>query len=139
MDLRKNAESSATRAEERAHQLEEKLNNISESINREKGRLQNDLVQMRSESKLSVSRISADVSTSDLLFIKKLFYGDFIIITLLHLFLISKKKLLHLFLQLEKMECRAKNAEKESALLKEQLEELKKRLDAVTVSLISSL
>lgn len=90
MDLRKNAESSATRAEERAHQLEEKLNNISESINREKGRLQNDLVQMRSESKLSVSRISAD---------------------------------------LEKMECRAKNAEKESALLKEQLEELKKQLD----------
>lgn len=70
MDLRKNAESSATRAEERAHQLEEKLNNISESINREKGRLQNDLVQMRSESKLSVSRISADVGTSDLLFIK---------------------------------------------------------------------
>ncbi|KAK6159685.1 hypothetical protein DH2020_003066 [Rehmannia glutinosa] len=32
-------------------------------------------------------------------------------------------------LELEKMECRAKNAEKESALLKEQLEELKKRLD----------
>lgn len=128
MDLRKNAESSATRAEERAHQLEEKLNNISESINREKGRLQNELVQMRSESKLSVSRISADVGTSDLLFIKKLFYGDFIIL-----------KLLHLLLQLEKMECRAKNAEKESALLKEQLEELKKRLDAVIVSLICSL
>lgn len=30
------------------------------------------------------------------------------------------------------MECRAKSAEKESALLEEQLEELKKRLDEVT-------
>ncbi|KAK6159679.1 hypothetical protein DH2020_003060 [Rehmannia glutinosa] len=90
MDLRKKAESLAAKAEEKASLVEENLRTLSESIDREKNRLQNDLVQMRSESKLSVSRITAD---------------------------------------LEKMECRAKNAEKESALLKEQLEELKKRLD----------
>ncbi|KAI3445547.1 hypothetical protein Pfo_002212 [Paulownia fortunei] len=89
MDLRKKAESLAAKAEEKASLVEEKLSTLSESIDREKSRLQNDLVQMRSESKLSVSRISAD---------------------------------------LEKMECRAKNAEKESALLKEQLEGLKKQL-----------
>ncbi|KAH6825923.1 mitotic checkpoint family protein [Perilla frutescens var. hirtella] len=90
MGLRKNAESSAAKAEEKAHLLEEKLNTLSETIDREKGHLQNELVQMRSESKLSVSRISAD---------------------------------------LERMECRANNAEKESAFLSEQLEELKKQLD----------
>ncbi|KAL3843634.1 hypothetical protein ACJIZ3_001037 [Penstemon smallii] len=90
MDLRKKAESLAAKAEEKANLLEEKLSTLSESIDREKSRLQSDLVQMRSESRLSVSRISAD---------------------------------------LERMECRAKNAEKESTLLKEQLEELRKRLD----------
>ncbi|KAK4402029.1 Mitotic spindle checkpoint protein MAD1 [Sesamum angolense] len=74
----------------KASLLEEKLSILSESIDREKNRLQNELLQMRSESKLSVSRISAD---------------------------------------LERMECKATNAEKESALLREQLEELKKRLD----------
>lgn len=63
MDLRKNAESSAAKAEEKASILEEKLKTVSESINREKGRLQNELVQMKSDTKLSVSRISADVST----------------------------------------------------------------------------
>lgn len=70
MDLRKNAESSAAKAEEKASILEEKLETVSESINREKGRLQADLVQMKSDTKLSVSRISADVSTSDFLFVK---------------------------------------------------------------------
>ncbi|XP_047950653.1 mitotic spindle checkpoint protein MAD1 [Salvia hispanica] len=88
--LRKNAETSAAKAEERAQILEEKLNTLSESIDREKGRLQNELAQMRSDTKLSVSRISAD---------------------------------------LERMECRAKNAEKESELLKVQLEGLKEQLD----------
>ncbi|KAL1564877.1 coiled-coil domain-containing protein mad1, variant 2 [Salvia divinorum] len=88
--LRKNAESSAAKAVERAQILEEKLNTLSQSIDREKGRLQNELVQMRSDTKLSVSRISAD---------------------------------------LERMECRAKNAEKESELLKVQLEGLKEQLD----------
>lgn len=42
---------------------------LSESINKENGRLQNELVQMRSDTKLSVSRISADVSTPVTLFI----------------------------------------------------------------------
>ncbi|XP_042066839.1 mitotic spindle checkpoint protein MAD1-like [Salvia splendens] len=59
--LRKNAESSAAKAEERAQILEEKLNTLSESIDREKGRLQNELAQMRSDTTLSVSRISADL------------------------------------------------------------------------------
>ncbi|KAL7157459.1 hypothetical protein ABFS83_02G078500 [Erythranthe nasuta] len=90
MDLRKKAELTAAKAEDKASVLEEKLSTVSESIDREKSRLQNELVQMRSESKLSLSRISAD---------------------------------------LEKMEFRAKNAEKESALLKEQLEENKRRMD----------
>lgn len=104
--------------------LEEKLNTLSESIDREKGHLQNDLVQMRSDTKLSISRISADVSSSDLLYVKAS-HGDFIIL-ILH----------HLSVQLEKMEFRAKNAEKESTLLKEQLEELKKQLDKVTISML---
>ncbi|KAL6517819.1 hypothetical protein OROMI_033520 [Orobanche minor] len=91
MDLRKKADLLAAKAEEKASLAEENLRTLSESISREKSRLQNDLVHLRNESKLSVSRTSAD---------------------------------------LEKMECRAKHAEKESTLLKEQLDELKKRLDA---------
>ncbi|KAL2477600.1 Mitotic spindle checkpoint protein MAD1 [Forsythia ovata] len=90
MDLRKKAESSAAIAEEKASVLEGKLNTLSQSIEREKSRLENELAQMRSGSKLSIARISAD---------------------------------------LERMECKAKNAEKESALLKEQMDEHKKRLN----------
>ncbi|CAI9765284.1 unnamed protein product [Fraxinus pennsylvanica] len=90
IDLRKKAESSAAIAEEKASVLEGNLNTLSESIEREKSRLENELAEMRSGSKLSIDRISAD---------------------------------------LERMECKAKNAEKESALLKEQLEELKGRLN----------
>ncbi|CAI9770162.1 unnamed protein product [Fraxinus pennsylvanica] len=93
MDLRKKAESSAAITEEKASVLEGKLNTLSESIEREKSRLENELTQMRSGSKLSIARINAD---------------------------------------LERMECKAKNAEKESALLKEQLEELKRRLNECT-------
>ncbi|KAL6545686.1 hypothetical protein OROGR_009560 [Orobanche gracilis] len=91
MDLRKKADSLAAKAEEKASLAEKNLCILSESIAREKSRLQNNLVHLRNDSKLSVSRTSAD---------------------------------------LEKMECRAKHAEKESTLLKEQLDELKKRLDA---------
>ncbi|XP_051114272.1 mitotic spindle checkpoint protein MAD1 [Andrographis paniculata] len=91
MDLRKKAESSVAEAEEKANLLEEKLRKISESVDKEKNHLQSEFAQLKSESKLSVSRISAE---------------------------------------LERMECRAKNAEKESALLNAQLEEMKKRLDA---------
>ncbi|KAL6982255.1 hypothetical protein U1Q18_050024, partial [Sarracenia purpurea var. burkii] len=90
MNLRKKAESSAVSAEEKASLLEGKLSHLSESIERKKKHLQEELAQMRSESKFSISRISAD---------------------------------------LERMECRAKNAEEESVLLKQQLEELKKQLN----------
>ncbi|XP_057976402.1 mitotic spindle checkpoint protein MAD1 [Malania oleifera] len=89
MNLRKNAESSAASAEERASLLQGQLKQLSESKEREQKSLQNELAQLKRDSQLSVSRISADV---------------------------------------QKMECRANNAEKESELLKEQLEEHKQRL-----------
>ncbi|OAY40060.2 hypothetical protein MANES_10G106700v8 [Manihot esculenta] len=89
-NLRIKAESSATSAEEKASLLEAKLSQLSESIDREKKRLNNELAQLQRDSKLSVSRITAD---------------------------------------LERMECRAKNAEKESELLKEQLGNLKLQLN----------
>ncbi|XP_022155151.1 mitotic spindle checkpoint protein MAD1 isoform X2 [Momordica charantia] len=89
-NLRTKAESSIASSEEKASLLEDKLNHLSQSIEREKKRLHNELAQLKGESKLSVSRISAD---------------------------------------LEKMVCRASNAEKESELLKEQLEDLKKQLN----------
>ncbi|XP_050210697.1 mitotic spindle checkpoint protein MAD1 [Mercurialis annua] len=89
MNLRKKAESSAATAEEKASVLEGKLANLSESSVREKKHLNNELVQLQRDSKLAISRITAD----------------------------------H-----EKMECRAKNAEKESVLLKQQYEDLKLQL-----------
>ncbi|KAJ9159099.1 hypothetical protein P3X46_024629 [Hevea brasiliensis] len=88
-NLRKKAESSATSAEEKASVLEGKLSHLSESIDREKKCLNNELAQLRGDSELTVSRITAD---------------------------------------LERMEFRAKNAGKESELLKEQLEDLKLQL-----------
>ncbi|XP_047341819.1 mitotic spindle checkpoint protein MAD1 [Impatiens glandulifera] len=87
--LRK-AESRAISAEEKAALLEGKLGQLSESIEREKNNLNNELLLLKQDSKLSVSRISAD---------------------------------------LERMECRARNAEEESQLLKEQFEELQKQLN----------
>ncbi|XP_060167551.1 mitotic spindle checkpoint protein MAD1 isoform X2 [Lycium barbarum] len=90
MNLRKKAETSAAAAEEKASLLERKLNSVSESIEREKSRLRNELEQLKSESKFSITKISKN---------------------------------------LERMEFRAINAEKESVLLKEQLEELRKRFD----------
>ncbi|CAI9287230.1 unnamed protein product [Lactuca saligna] len=90
MDLRKKAESLLSSAEEKASLLEGKLSQVSESTEREKVRLQKDLTQLKQESKLSISRISAD---------------------------------------LEKMECRAINFEKEATLLKEQLENLQSQLN----------
>ncbi|CAK9326854.1 unnamed protein product [Citrullus colocynthis] len=89
-NLRMKAESSIALSEEKARLLEDKLNHLSESIERERKRLHSELAQLKGESKLSVSRINAD---------------------------------------LEKMVCRASNAEKESELLKEQLEDLKKQLN----------
>lgn len=73
MNLRTKAEASAALAEEKSRMLEGKLSNVSESIEREKNRLQNELVQLKSESKLSVSRISADVSLCYCLLILNLF------------------------------------------------------------------
>lgn len=90
LNLRKQAEMSAAAAEETASLLERKLSSVSESIEREKNRLRNELEQLKSESKFSVTKISNN---------------------------------------LERMEFRATNAEKESVLLKEQVEELRKRLD----------
>ncbi|KAJ0080524.1 hypothetical protein Patl1_23498 [Pistacia atlantica] len=59
-NLRMKAESAATSAEEKASLLEGKLSHVSESIEREKKRLQNELTQLKKESKFSISRISAD-------------------------------------------------------------------------------
>ncbi|KAG7976849.1 hypothetical protein I3843_05G001500 [Carya illinoinensis] len=89
MNLRLKADASKASAEEKASIFERKLNNLSESIETEKKRLHNEIELLERDSKLSVSRKSAD---------------------------------------LERMECRAINAEEESGLLKEQLEDLKKQL-----------
>ncbi|KAI3937737.1 hypothetical protein MKW92_017927 [Papaver armeniacum] len=90
VSLRKNAESSAASAKDQASTLEQKLSRVSESIEREKTHLQRDLTELKKESKLSISRISAD---------------------------------------LEHMACKANNAEKESELLKTQLEDLREQLN----------
>lgn len=90
MNLRKKAESSAASAEEKASLLEGKLTHLSESTEKEKKHLREELAHVKSESKISLSRITAN---------------------------------------LERMECRANNAEKESLLLKQHLEEAKKRLN----------
>ncbi|GMH25663.1 hypothetical protein Nepgr_027506 [Nepenthes gracilis] len=89
MNMRKTAESSAASAVERANLLETQHSHLSGVTEREDKRVQEELLQLKEESKLSVSRIRAD---------------------------------------LEIMECKAHHAEKESALLKEQLEELRKQL-----------
>ncbi|KAI3525661.1 hypothetical protein L1887_04630 [Cichorium endivia] len=65
MDLRKKAESLVSSAEEKARLLEGKLSHVSESIEREKVRLQKDLTQLKQESKLSMSRISADLEKTE--------------------------------------------------------------------------
>lgn len=56
------AESLIALSEEKAKLLEDKLNHFSESIERERKRLHGELAQLKGESKLSVSRINADVS-----------------------------------------------------------------------------
>ncbi|KAJ1400411.1 Spindle assembly checkpoint component Mad1 [Sesbania bispinosa] len=90
MNVRLKAESRAASAEEKATSLERKLGNLSESIEREKKRLHDEHSQLKRDSKLSISRITAN---------------------------------------LEQMECRANNAEREAELLKEQLEHLKGQLN----------
>ncbi|KAM7251520.1 hypothetical protein ACFE04_023403 [Oxalis oulophora] len=88
--LRQKAESSAAVAEEKAGELEVKISNITASIDKERKRLNNELVQVQRESKLTVSRIRAE---------------------------------------LEKMESRYTNAEKESELLNDQLEDVRSQLN----------
>lgn len=61
-NLRIKAESSIASSEEKARLLEDKLNHLSESIERERKHLDTELAQLKGESKLSVSRINADVS-----------------------------------------------------------------------------
>ncbi|KAL1334405.1 hypothetical protein HN51_063326 [Arachis hypogaea] len=90
MNIRAKAESHAASTEEKAKSLEGKLSHLSESTEREKQRLNDELTQLKRDSKFSVSKITAN---------------------------------------LEKVECRANNAEKEAELLKEQLEHLKDRLN----------
>jgi hypothetical protein len=62
MNLRLKAESSAASAEEKASVLGRKRIQLSESIEKEKKRLNNEIELLKRESKLSVSRIRADVS-----------------------------------------------------------------------------
>ncbi|CAN0907383.1 Mitotic spindle checkpoint protein MAD1 [Linum grandiflorum] len=87
-NLRRIAESAATAAKDKASELEAKLGHISESIEREKNRLNNELVQLKRDTKFSTSKIAGD---------------------------------------LEKMEFRARSAEEEVELLREQLEELQSK------------
>lgn len=62
MNRHMKAESSAASATEKATLLEGKLSHLSESIEREKNRLNDELAQLKRDSKLSVSRIRTDVS-----------------------------------------------------------------------------
>lgn len=62
MNLRLKADASIASAEEKASIFERKLSNLSESIEKEKKRLHNEIELLKRDSKLSVSRISADVS-----------------------------------------------------------------------------
>lgn len=62
MNLRMKAESYAASAEEEVGVLKRKQSQFSESIEREKKHLNSELEQLKRDSKLSVTRISADVS-----------------------------------------------------------------------------
>ncbi|TKY53850.1 Mitotic spindle checkpoint protein MAD1 [Spatholobus suberectus] len=60
-NLRIKAESHAASAEEKATSLEGKLGHLSESIEREKKRLRDEHSQLKSDTKLSISRITANL------------------------------------------------------------------------------
>ncbi|CAN6543370.1 unnamed protein product [Malus baccata var. baccata] len=60
MNLRMRAETSTGLAEEKASVIEGKLRHLSDSIEKEKKSLNNNLAQLKGESKLTVSRITAD-------------------------------------------------------------------------------
>lgn len=61
VESRKNAESSATPIRDKVTDLEEKLRRLSESSEREKDNLKREIAYLKDESKLSVSRINADL------------------------------------------------------------------------------
>ncbi|KAJ8422951.1 hypothetical protein Cgig2_023745 [Carnegiea gigantea] len=81
-NARKNVESTAASAEQKVLLLETKFKHLSGTAEREKKSLENEVKHFREDSKLSISRLRAD---------------------------------------LERVECQARNAEKESELLKEKL------------------
>lgn len=81
-NARKNVESTAASAQEKVLLLETKFKHLSGTAEREKKSLENEVKHFREDSKLSISRLRAD---------------------------------------LERVECQARNAEKESELLKEKL------------------
>lgn len=62
MNLRMKAESSAASAEEEVGILKEKLSRLSESTGRGRSCLDSEIEQLKRDSKLSATRISAEVS-----------------------------------------------------------------------------
>lgn len=62
MNLRLKADASRASAEEKASIFERNLSHLSENIEKEKNRFNNEIELLKRDSKLSVSRISADVS-----------------------------------------------------------------------------
>ncbi|CAO2829864.1 unnamed protein product [Amaranthus hypochondriacus] len=88
--MRKSSESSAAAFEEKAIGLERQLKQLSDSTKRERKNLQDELMHLNGDSKLSVSRLRAD---------------------------------------LERVQCQADNAENESELLKEKLEDISQQLN----------
>lgn len=61
--MRKSSESSAAAFEEKAKVLERQLKQLSDSTERERKNLQDELMHLNGDSKLSVSRLRADVSS----------------------------------------------------------------------------
>lgn len=90
IDSRISAESSAASAKDSVKDLERSLQQLSENSEREKKALKKELSYMQDDSKLSLSKLKAE---------------------------------------LERMSLRAQNSEKETKMLTEQLEDLKKQLD----------
>ncbi|CAL1353777.1 unnamed protein product [Linum trigynum] len=60
-NLHKKAESTAAAAEDKSRELEAKLGHISQSIEKEKKRLNNELVHLKRDSKFSISKITVDL------------------------------------------------------------------------------
>lgn len=79
--MRNSSESSAAAAEEKANHLERKLNQLLDIPEREKKNLQDELKYLKEDSKLSISRLRADVSNNYIFFSSKsMFLSCFILI-----------------------------------------------------------